>query len=456
MNFDNAAIITAPCCMMWLPSHSVTRGCAAAASGAYATILLHQCSRVCPATHIASIAARMPAGAVTAHAAWSADTVQLTICVATMRCCCCCRLDLPGLPAGVYHVALLPASPTTAPHGMAAACRPLFTHPLLALPPAASVELHTYWRRAVSTAAVKGASASQAAALSRHGGDHKPCDALQHVWETQLSSLVCDLAAVILYSGAGQAPPPPQQRQQQQLPSIGAVLLPAHFDAGAIGHLLEHLLSHLCAQQLRELTAVVTSAGKALAATRQVDAEQAQQPASPTSTPAAKRGAGGSSDAAGVVAPPSIGAGVCLAGGSRASRALVTAGGAPVPAGGGNASSSRACSAPLGMPAPSAAEELAAAGTWAGTWRHLAAGFADARLEAGYLEYVFDNTLPADMAAAPFFLIVAAGHGLLTDPFTADAPIWQQVVLRLLFVAMFGVPAVLLMVNRHSLRQRGR
>jgi hypothetical protein len=108
------------------------------------------------------------------------------------------------------------------------------------------------------------------------------------------------------------------------------------------------------------------------------------------------------------------------------------------------------------MPAPSAAEELAAAGTWAGTWRHLAAGFADARLEAGYLEYVFDNTLPADMAAAPFFLIVAAGHGLLTDPFTADAPIWQQVVLRLLFVAMFGVPAVLLMVNRHSLRQRGR
>jgi hypothetical protein len=336
---------------------------------------------------------------------------------------------------------------------MAAACRPLFTHPLLVLPPAAAAELHKYWRGAVSTAAVKGTNTSHGGATSLHGGNLQPYGALQHEWDAQLSGLVCDLAAVMLYAAAGQAP------QQQQLSSTGALLKPAKLNVGAFGHVLQNLLAHLCAQRLWELAAVATAAGRAVEAVIEADSQQAQEPASPTPGLAMGGMALSSSHAADASGPPVTPAGTSLASSSGASRAADAAKGESMSTHGStsSASSSRACArSSHGVQPQGAAEELAAAGTWAGTWRHLASGFADARLEAGYLEYVYDTTLPADMAAAPFFMVVAACHGVLTDPFTTDVPIWQQVVFRLLFVALFGVPSSLLVANRGCLRQRGR
>jgi hypothetical protein len=84
-------------------------------------------------------------------------------------CCCCvaCRLSLPSLPAGAYHLALLPCDATSSKEqqqeqaeGISAeagsrhmSCAPLLLQPLLVLPAAAADELQQLWRKRCSQAA---------------------------------------------------------------------------------------------------------------------------------------------------------------------------------------------------------------------------------------------------------------------------------------------------------------
>jgi hypothetical protein len=359
------------------------------------------------------------------------------------------RLDLPALPIGVYQLALLPTHPPGAPSAdhLATACQPLFTHPLLVLPPAAAAELHQYWQAAISAGAMQGVAQApgQQGAL---GAADVPCQrlaALQHAWASQLSSMICDIAAWMLSAAAARH----TQQQQQQPDSMGVSLGSGTFQPAPFAYLLQRLLLHLCKQRLWELVALVTTPGHS--ATTGSRAGQCSS---------GSEAAGGSREAAGATS-----ASLAAAGGGRDSSrgagssrgpAERRGGRVPAPQGSSSSSSSSRSGAAAATQLLGAAEELAACGTWAGRWRQLSAGFSSAALEARYLEYVYDTTLPADVANVPVFMIVVAGHGVFTDPYDTLTPQWQQVTARLLFAALFCVPSILVLAYRPRLRHGNR
>jgi hypothetical protein len=310
--------------------------------------------------------------------------------------------------------------------------------------------------------------------------------ALQHVWNSQLSAMICDIAAVMMSAAAAagnavqqQHEEGQQQQQQQQQPpgSMGAPLGPGTFHPAAFTHLLQHLLAHLCNQRLWELVAVLTQAGaEVVAGANRSSPSSLLQPATATGgVVEEEEGVAGSNEnkAAGACSSSmaaAAGGGGCVDDSSLGASSSSSSSRKPVGTGdwavsttpGSSSGSSSTCgaaaAASMGRTQQfgTAAEELAASATWAGTWRQLSAGFSDAALEGRYLEYVYDTTLPADVAVVLVFILVALGHGVWTDAYVTHTPVWHQVTARLLFVALFCVPSILLLVYRRRLRYGGR
>jgi hypothetical protein len=88
--------------------------------------------------------------------------------------------------------------------------------------------------------------------------------------------------------------------------------------------------------------------------------------------------------------------------------------------------------------------------------RLLLVGFQSQQQEAAFLSHSYRHTAYADTAAALLFLPMVLSFGVLTDPLGAAVDHRGQLLLRLLFVGLFGVPPVLLLLVRSRLQLGSR
>jgi hypothetical protein len=92
---------------------------------------------------------------------------------------------------------------------------------------------------------------------------------------------------------------------------------------------------------------------------------------------------------------------------------------------------------------------------WLTMLQLLACGFQPPALELAYLEEMYHVTFTADVTKAVFLLPVALSFGTLTDPYPSGFSLWDCAC-RLLFVALFSVPSILLLAFRQQLRHGDR
>jgi hypothetical protein len=373
-----------------------------------------------------------------------------------------CRVCLPALPVGVYHLALLPTAAARTPRGLGPA-GPLLLQPLLVLPPSAAAELHQHWRVSLSRTAARADTRSedQAGGDAWGGEEAHLLQVMQKAWAQFMQGLVTDMAYVVLATAAAAAGHAATAGASVGVqPSTGSLFAVSgssssssngggNTDAGSVcagmQDLLHSLMSYLARHQLAHS---ITALADILAGT---------WPRAPHTRP------GASSEAQGVSQEPAI---ATLdsdtpsdSSSSRSSRADSC-----VPEG----ATGKQCHSNeegLGCDTSMAHEESCTRVHPCGNppaqgrsqWQVLLWGFPSAALEERYVEHVCQSAYP-DILGAVFFLVFVASIGVLTDPYVApwgSCPLmgvgWETAA-RCVFSALFVVPALLMVMCQRLLR----
>lgn len=385
------------------------------------------------------------------------------------------------------QLALLPVASSTAPEALAAACRPLLCEALLVLPAPVASELQQYWRSVLGAVAAgaplssfiqaspvrtAGAAEADAAAVAAAGvragipaDGSGQCKAfvciMSHAWMATMSGLVSDLTYVVLASLGPDTHTTSGVIEMQQLQWLVEVS-----DAGlsqqqlpVVKEVAQHLLQHLILQGLVQTAAFVeAAAANAEAALLSRQSALARATAAAAPTPALRMS---SEDVAGsdVAAAPGRVSECSL------SRAVSVEHRQGSLAGSGSSSSEASSRSQEPFQVPAQVEAAADAGGVAG--RHglaqrwlpmlqlLAYGFQPPALELAYMEEMYRVSFMADVFGAVFLFPVALSFGTLTDPYPSGFTVCD-LARRLLFMALFGVPKILLLAFRQRLRHGDR